>query len=245
MSLLAAETLKLRTTRTSAGLGAALVGIITLAALVHVLGFDRQLLGGAVEQRRTLSDIGVTMGLTFATISGALAITGEYRHGTLRSTVLKQPGRLAVLRAKAATQAAAGAVIGAAAAGYATAITAAFLSARDLHLALDGPQVVRLVAGTAAGGAACALVGLAIGTMVRSQVPVVVGIPVWALFGENLLRAGLPSIGRFAPGSLGRAIAAPGEGVLASPSMAAAALAAVAAALLGAAAVTFARRDIG
>ncbi len=245
MSVLTAETLKLRTTRTSAGLGAALAGIITLAAVVHVLGFDRELLVGAAEQRRILSDIGVTMGLTFAALSGALAITGEHRHGTLRSTVLKQPGRVAVLRAKAATQAAAGALIGAAAAGYATALTAVFLSARDLHLALDVVEVGRLVAGTAAGGAACALVGLAIGTMVRNQVPVVVGIPVWTLFIESLLRAGLPSVGRFVPGSLGRAIAAPGDGVLASAPVAAAVLAAVAAALLGAAGAAFARRDIG
>lgn len=244
MNALAAERLKLTTTRTTLWLAAALAGVVTLAAVVHLLGFDAAMVDEASEQRPILTDIGVTMGLVFAAISGSLAITTEFRHGTIRPTLLKHPDRGAILAAKLATQAVIGAVLAAAAAGYATVLAAVFLDARGLALELGAGAVARLVLGAAVGGAAFAGAGLAIGTVVRNQVPVVVGLLIWTLFIENLLRAGVASVGRFAPGSLARAIAADGAGALDSPVVAAITLLAAAAAAVQLARTTFDRRDI-
>jgi ABC-type transport system involved in multi-copper enzyme maturation permease subunit len=115
---------------------------------------------------------------------------------------------------------------------------------RGLSFEVDTMQITRLIVGAGLGGAGFAAAGLAIGTIVRNQVPVVVGLLIWTLFIENLLRAGTPSLARFAPGSLARAIAADGRGALTSPILATLALAAVTAAVLIAAHSNFARRDI-
>lgn len=244
MSVLASERLKLVTTRSTVSLAAALIGVVTLAAIVHIVGFDTAVVDDATEQRAILTDIGVTMGLVFAAISGSLAITNEFRHGTIRPTLLKHPDRNSLLVAKVLTQAVTGTVLAAAATAYAVALCAAFLQARGLSLDLDAAQITRLIGGAAVGGAGFAVGGLAIGTIVRNQVPVVVGLLIWVLFIENLLRAGTPWIARFAPGSLARAIAADGIGALTSPTIAACALALVVAAALIAARSNFARRDI-
>jgi ABC-2 type transport system permease protein len=244
MTAFAAERLKLTTTRTALWLAAALAGIVTLAAVVHLVGFDAAMVDDASEQRSILTDIGVTMGLVFAAISGSLAITTEFRHGTIRPILLKHPDRTAVLGAKLATQAVIGAVLAAGATGHAVALAAIFLDARSLALALDPEDAVRLVLGAGLGGAAFAAGGLAIGTIVRNQVPVVVGLLIWTLFIENLLRAGVTSIGRFAPGSLARAIAANGTGALDSPAVATIALFLAVAIVVQIARTTFTHRDI-
>jgi ABC-type transport system involved in multi-copper enzyme maturation permease subunit len=244
MSVIASERLKLATTRTTASLAAALIGVVTLAAIVHVLGFDTAMVDDASEQRSILTDIGVTMGLVFAAISGSLSITSEFRHGTIRPTLLKRPDRSSILAAKLLTQAAIGAGLAAAATAFAAGLCAVLLRARGLSLDLDAAQITRLIGGAGLGGAGFAAGGLAIGTIVRNQVPVVVGLLIWTLFIENLLRAGMPSIARFAPASLARGVAADGPGTLTSPTRAAVALAAVTAGAVIAARSNFASRDI-
>jgi ABC-type transport system involved in multi-copper enzyme maturation permease subunit len=244
MSVLASERLKLVTTRGSVALAAALIGVVTLAAIVHILGFDSSMVDEATEQRSIFTDIGVTMGLVFAAISGSLAITGEFRYGTIRPTLLKHPDRRGLLAAKTMTQTVIGAVLAVAATAFAVALCAALLRARGISLDLDAAQITRLIGGAGVGGAGFAASGLAIGTIVRNQVPVVVGLLVWILFIENLLRAGTPSIARLTPGSLARAIVADGPGVLNSATLAALALALVAAGLLIAARADFTHRDI-
>ncbi len=244
MSAVSAEVLKLRSTRTSLWMVASLAFIVTVAAVVHFLGFYASLVDDAAEQRSTLSEIGVTMGLVFAAISGSLSITTEVRHGTIRPTLLKQPDRWRLLRAKLVTQLPIGAAVATFAAALALALAIILLDARGLPFVLDAATNTRLVLGAAVGGACFGALGLAVGTVVRNQVPVVVGLLVWMLFIENLLRAGVPSIGRFTPGSLGRTIAAAGTSQLDSPLLAAALLAAFTVASLAVAHTTFDHRDV-
>ena len=244
MSTFTSERLKLTSTRSTVWLAVSLIGIVTLAAVVHILGFDAAMVDDASEQRSILTDIGVSMGLVFAAISGSLAITSEFRHGTIGPTLLKHPDRAGLLTAKLATQSVIGAALAVTATAYAVGLTAVFLGARGLTLELDGDQIARLVIGASLGGAGFAVAGLAIGVIVRNQVPVVVGLLIWTLFIENLLRAGAPSIARFAPGSLGRAIVAPGAGQFGSPIIAAVGLILDAAAGFAVARATFAHRDI-
>jgi len=244
MSAVSAEVLKLRSTRTFLWVVVSLAAIVVLAAVVHFLGFYTSLLDDAAEQRAILTEIGVMMGLVFAAIAGSLSITTEVRHGTIRPTLLKQPDRWRLLRAKLVTQLPIGAGLAVFATALALALAAPLLHTRGLSPALDAAADTRLVIGAAVGGAGFAVLGVAIGALVRNQVPVVVGLLVWMLFIENLLRAAVPSLGRFAPGSLGRAIAADGTGHLGSPLLASSLLVALTAVTLGAARLAFERRDI-
>jgi len=243
-SALRAELLKLRTSRTTLGLAAALLGTTGLAAAVHLLGFDAPLVDQRAEQLGIILDIGVSMGLLFAAIAGMLAITGEFRHGTIRSTLVRQPQRPRLLIAKAVWAAVVGAGLGALGAAYAVALAALILGGRGMDLQLDSTDVTTLVAGAALGGALFAQLGLSIGTMVRNQVPVVVGALIWVLFIESLLRAGVPDIGKFAPGSLARAIAGQSDAAVSSTPAAAALLATLSLVALAVAHLTFQRRDL-
>jgi ABC-2 type transport system permease protein len=244
MTQFAAEITKTRTTRTLLAIIASLLGVVTLAAVVHVVTFDAELIDSADEQRRVLLDIGVNLGIVFAGITGALAITSEFRFGTIRQTLLKQPDRAMLITMKALVQLLVGVVIGGLATAYATALTAVFLDARDLDFALTSTDTARLVGGGAISGLAFAVIGVGIGAVARQQVPVIVGMLVWLLFLDNLLRAGAPGFARFTPASLGRAAAGDGPASLDSPILAVALLCVVAlvAIFIGRAAIT--RRDI-
>jgi ABC-type transport system involved in multi-copper enzyme maturation permease subunit len=186
----------------------------------------------------------VTLGLAFAAIAGSSSITGEHRHGTIRPTLQLRPGRTGVFLSKVAVQAPLGAVLGAVGTGWAVTLMAVILQARDLELALSGGQIGRLVLGAALAGTSFALLGLALGTVARSQVPAVIGLLVWILFIENLLRVASPSLARFAPTTLGRALTAPGEVELRSPLVAGLLLVVLAACCLVGAGAAFLHRDI-
>jgi ABC-2 type transport system permease protein len=239
-----AEWLKQRTTRTTIGAMLAMLGTIALADIVHILGFTARLIDERAEQRSIMLDVGVGIGLVFAAIGGAIAITSEFRHGTVRSTLLRRPKRAETLIAKAATQVIIGAVTAALAAGFAIGLAAIFLRVRGIDLQLTTGDIGTLIVGAAFGGAMFAVIGLAIGTLVRNQVPVVVGMLLWTLFIETLLRAGVPSVGKFAPGSLARAIAGQTTAALSSSVVAGAGLGLLATIGLAAAHAVFARRDI-
>jgi hypothetical protein len=90
-----------------------------------------------------------------------------------------------------------------------------------------------------------AVIGLGVGTIVRAQVPTIVGLFVRLLFVENLLAGDLPTAHQYAPAALAQALAgSTRDGVLTSAPLAGALLAAYAAAtaILGATALT--RRDV-
>jgi ABC-type transport system involved in multi-copper enzyme maturation permease subunit len=142
------------------------------------------------------------------------------------------------------TQVVVGAAFTAIAAGFAVGLIAVFLTSRDIDTQLTSGDIVTLVAGAACGGAAFALIGLAVGTLVRNQVPAVVGMLLWILFIESLLRAGIPSLAKFAPGSLARAVAGQTVAALESAIAAGTTLAVLTVVVLVAASAAFSRRDI-
>ena len=128
---LSAEWLKLRTTRTTLGLLVVLLGLVTLATLLHGLGLKAASLDRADQQLRILADAGESLGAVFAALAGALAITGEFRHGTIRPTLLAAPRRTTLIAAKAVTSMATGVAYGLIASGTAVASVAIALSARS------------------------------------------------------------------------------------------------------------------
>jgi ABC-2 type transport system permease protein len=239
---LRSEFYKLRSTWTIAGLAAAMLALIVLAVLLHVsVGKD---LTSLSRQRGVMIGAGENIGALFAALAGALSITSEIRHGTIRPTLLVTPRRGRVVAAKTITAALTGLVFGLLATGAAAGVGSLVLANRGLAIRIGGGDYAQLLAGGAAAAALWAVIGLGAGAVVRSQVPTVVGLLAWVLFVENVVLGDVPSVARFAPGALGQGLAgSDATGVLQTPALAAALLAlwAVAAAVAGRAATT--RRD--
>lgn len=239
------EFAKLLTTRTTASVLTATVGVVVLAMTVHTLGLPVREVASASGQRDLLVTVAANLGVLFAALLGALAITAEFRFGTVRPTLLVTPRRHRVLAAKAVVGLAAGAATGLLAAVGALATGAAGLALRGVPVEVSAADAVRLLASVTAAGALWAVIGLGVGTVTRSQVATVVALFTWLLFIENVVAGGLPGVHRFVPGALALALAgSAGDGFLSSPSGAVALLVldAAAAALAGLAA--FVRRDV-
>jgi hypothetical protein len=184
------------------------------------------------------------VGALFAGLLGALSITSEVRHGTIRPTFLATPQRGLVVAAKAIVAAVTGCLLGLIATGTAAVAGTVALATRGVTVRLDTGDYALLVVGGTAAAALWAVLGLGVGAILRNQVAAVVGISVWLLFVENLLLDNVPSVSRFAPGVLGRAITGQQTGTLHTPALGALLLALYAGAAAAAGWLATARRDV-
>jgi ABC-2 type transport system permease protein len=246
MAQLRSELLKQRSTPTGVGLAGALFGLVLLAVLLHGFGLNAETLGRRDTQLMTLGR-GEFLAALFAGLLGALSITSELRHGTIRPTCLVTPRRGRVLAAKVSVSTLVGAAFGLTASALAAAAGTAALRARGIDVKLDGGDYGLLIAGGAIAAALWAAIGVGVGAIVRHQVPTVVGIAAWLLFVEGLLVGdvtGVQEVGRFAPGALGMAASGQEPDTLVTPVVGVLLLSAyaLAAALAGVVATT--RRDV-
>jgi ABC-2 type transport system permease protein len=203
---LRSELLKQRTTRTNALLLFWMVCLVVLVVALHVFSFSASDLGEPDNQMRILG-LGTSLGALFAALLGALSITGEIRHGTIRPTLLATPQRARVIAAKVGASALAGVAVGLLAEGLTAVGSAAGLAARGIVIELDGGDYAQLLAGGALAAALFAVIGVGVGALVRHQVATLVGLCVWLLFLEPILLGDLPAAGKFAPGASAGAIA--------------------------------------
>jgi ABC-2 type transport system permease protein len=125
--------------------------------------------------------------LFFTLMLGVLAVTTEYRHGSISSALIVEPNRLRLLAAKLVAVTAAGALIGLVTAGLCLLIGEVTLPGRGYPLALDGSDVVKLLAGMAAGAGLLAAIGAGVGALVRKQTAAIVGVIVFLLLIEPLI----------------------------------------------------------
>lgn len=186
----------------------ALGAFLYLAFMGAVLGFAVSVpleeggMGGADADRLTLVAsvyaLPAAMGYVFPLVLGALAITGEYRHRTLTSSLLVDPGRSRLLVAKALVQAVFGALLGAASvAGVVLGATVALL-ATDSPTYLGSATVWSTLALTVVALALWGMVGVGFGALVPNQVASIVVILVFTQLLEPLLRVGLGAAGEVA-----------------------------------------------
>jgi ABC-type transport system involved in multi-copper enzyme maturation permease subunit len=206
IALLRSELLKQRTTRTNLLLLVWMLGLVLLVVLLHVLSFSVDDLSRHDNQVKIIG-LGTGIGSLFAALLGALSITGEIRHGTIRPTFLATPRRERVLAAKIAASAAAGLGVGLLAEALTAGLEAAGLAARGVHVELAADEYAQLLAGGALAAALFAAIGVGVGAIVRNQVAAVVGLCVWLLFLEPLLLGDIPKAARFGPGASAGAIA--------------------------------------
>jgi ABC-2 type transport system permease protein len=212
------EVLKQRSTLTNLGLMAGMLGLVLFAVVVHGFGLASEYLDSRSEQLMVLGR-GEFVGALFAALLGALSMTTEIRHGTIRATFLVTPQRGRVVAAKVVVSTLLGAGFGLAASALAAAVGTAALWLRGIDVRLDGGDEALLVIGGAAAGALWGAIGVGIGAVVRSQVPTVVGIAAWLLFVEGLLAGDALDLdaARFAPGAAAEAISGQEPGTLLSP----------------------------
>jgi ABC-2 type transport system permease protein len=244
---LRAELLKQRSTRTNVGLLVALLGLVLLAVLLHGFGLPAENVDGRAEQLDVVVGWGEKLGAVFAGLLGAMSITGEIRHGTIRPTFLVTPRRVRVVVAKALASLSVGAGFGLMATALAAGVGTAALGARGIENQLDGDDYALFLAGGTVAAALWAAIGVGVGALIRSQVPTLIGICAWLLFVEGLLvgdLTGVGDVGRFAPGAAAAAISGQDPDTLLAPAAGLVLLALYAAAASLAGALATERRDV-
>jgi ABC-type transport system involved in multi-copper enzyme maturation permease subunit len=241
--LLRSELLKLRTTRTTWGLLLVEIALVVLAVVAQGLSSTALELEFA-DNERTLfgSGTGATL---IAAFVGMLSVTTEFRYGTIRPALVFEPRRRRLLAAKVAVSAFAGLLLGMIGAGLAFAIGLPILSARSVGLALGDRDLVLIGVGTVAASVAWAVLGVAVGALVRHQIGAIVALVAWNTVVESIFLAFVPGVGRYLPGNAGNALAGAAGEKLLSMGAGGAVIAAWALALALAASVRTDRTDIG
>lgn len=216
--VLAAEWLKLRTTRLLYGMLPAAVAISLVAVVGSVLATDRSdiALDSTEGVRRVLPVTGT--GAVLVLIAGILIAAGEYRHGTAADTFLTTPRRHRVAAAKLLVGAGIGAVAGTLTSIACVGAAAALYEVKGATLPFDDSELWLTVAGIVAYATLFAVLGVALGTLVRNQVLAVAGALAWIAIVEHILVNLLPDIGRWLPAAAGQAIVrTPLDGLLSPP----------------------------
>jgi ABC-2 type transport system permease protein len=133
-------------------------------------------------------------------IIGILMTAGEFRHGTITSTLLITPDRKRMIGAKLASSAIVGAALGVAASVLTLAIALPWLAQRDIDLGAHGTDILIVLAGGIAATALGAVMGVGLGALMTNQTLAVTATLVWVFVVESLLAAFAPGVGRFFPG---------------------------------------------
>jgi ABC-2 type transport system permease protein len=175
-ALLSSELLKIRTTRGWYAYLSVIVLLVGLAVAGDVGpsgNSERSQVSfqiGLVDAAGISSLLGIILGITI--------VTTEFRHGTIAPTLLTEPHRERIVGAKAV----AGALDAALVALLWLSIVGADIHLFDADLGERAAQLLLL-------GALWALMGVAIGTAVQSQVAALVGTLIWIFVVETLLVA--------------------------------------------------------
>jgi hypothetical protein len=239
---IAAEYLKVRTTRSVAytGLPAiALVVVVTGALMTQVPEAE---LVGPLDGLPYFTQIPMFVAL-FPFIVGIRGFTDEFRHSTMVGTVVATPRRGRVVIGKAVVSGVSGVLIGALAGAVFLGIAVPALILKGVSFTVS-PESLRLLAAFAAVCGLWAVIGVGLGALVRSQVAAIVVAILWVLALENLAAAIVPDAARYLPGKAAQALSQIREPWMLSPWAAAPVFAgyALVALLVGAAALQ--RRDV-
>ena len=238
---LLSELRKMRSTRTNLGLLAGMIALILLTVLVNGLaaGIDLH----THDNQHALLSVG-TSGALFAALIGVMAITSEFRHGTIRPTFVITPHRGRVIAAKVIASLLMGIAFGALAIALGFGIGYAILAGKGIDFALDTNHVLLLVLGSLGMTALWAALGVGIGAVVKNQVLAVVGLILWVMLVDTLLRGLVPGVGRFTPTAVSGSLTAGVEDYLLSPLAGGLLLLAYTTAFVAVGAVVVARRDV-
>lgn len=204
---LRAEFLKLRTIRTTYGL---LLGVVALVSLQVV---SLILTAGINDGARGLTDPSVARSVWSSSGSatilvltiGIIMMTSEYRHMTITSTFLATPIRGRVLAAKMFAAAVAGLLTGVLCVLLVLGVASALLATRE-HATVANSTIVAISGGAILAYAIYAVLGVAVGALIRIQPLAVMVSVVYVFIVEPLIAALVPKVGRWLPGGATNAI---------------------------------------
>ena len=176
VAVLNAERVKLTTTRSPLWSAIAVAVLsLGLAAIQASTVYGP----GPLEPEKAAMGVAV-FGVPVLMILSALTVTNEYRSGLIRTTFMAVPNRTLVLAAKATVAAAFSSF-------YAAVMAAASIVVAHSHLEW------RLVGGIALYAALAAVVGVAVGALLRASAGAVAVLLLWPLVAEPLL-GNMPNI---------------------------------------------------
>ncbi|BBY27797.1 ABC transporter permease [Mycolicibacterium sediminis] len=191
MTALNAERIKLVTIRSP--LWSALAAAALSLGVAALQGATAYGAAGLAPQQAAM---GVAVfGVPLLMVVAAMTVTGEYRTGTIRYTFAATPNRTLVLAAKAVVCALFSAVFTVVL--VIAAVAVARLSADPMigaDLSLAGPEVWRLALALAVFAAVAAVLGVAVGALVRHAAGAVAILLLWPLVVEPIL-GNLPTVG--------------------------------------------------
>jgi len=188
MTLLAVERMKLFTTRSP--------WWCALIALATTIGFSALIVGnsddGVFSATVASTQFGYSFGMAVVMVLAALAVTTEYRFGTIRTTFQAVPNRAAALAAKTTVVALLALVIGELSAFGSWGL--ANLLKPDAPLALDSAADWINVAGVGPVYAFAAVIAVAVGILLRHSAGAIALLMIYALAVEDLIRL-IPGVG--------------------------------------------------
>ncbi len=202
--LVRVELLKLRTTRlwiVLLGVGVAVVGLIVVAVLASKPGSDPE--ARALHDLKTVADVRTLLGIgglagTLALVLGATMTTSEYRYGTAGITYLATPRRSRVLTAKMIAAAPVGALFGLVGGSVPVLVALAWFAAKGNSVPLDHTIPLEILQ-IGLGSLYAAVMGVAVGAVLRNQVAAIVGLLVWVLVVESIVSGLIPVTAKWFP----------------------------------------------
>jgi hypothetical protein len=179
--LVRGEMIKVRTTRTALGFGAASVLLVLAVVLITILAGDP----ATVQEKKDALNLGGALCIPLL-LFGIVGATGEYRHRTLAPAVLIAPDRMRLALARLVAY-----VLTALAVGIAMAIVALAIGV-PLLASQPGPDLGAddyrtIVGGGLIAAMLCTALGVGIGMVVKNQVAGVVGTLIWLFILEPLM----------------------------------------------------------
>jgi ABC-2 type transport system permease protein len=183
------ELLKLTSTRLPYGLLATSAGLTLLFSVIEATRAGTS--GGPAALTGYAGQSAVTAGgvwsLILAAVLGATISSGEFRHHTATLTYLATPARGRVLTAKTVAGAIAAAVFGLTGYVITLAVTAGFVAAKGDHFAIGAGTLTDWGFGHLVGAALLGAIGVAAGSLVRSQLAAMIGVFAWTVIIESLV----------------------------------------------------------
>lgn len=176
-NLTRSELRKLTTTRMPLGFGAVLVTLAALNGFAVVTGTDmdgsKAFISTGPDQQSLVAF--AANALMIAGLFGAIATAREYGHKTVIATFLAAPRRARALRAQLVASGVGGAVLGLFGAALTVLSVAVSLPFTDYGFMVDASGLIQVLAASALAGAAGAVLGAAIGSVVRNTGGAVTG----------------------------------------------------------------------
>lgn len=201
--LVRVELLKLRTTRLWIVLLGVAVVIVTLIVVAVLATPGRDPQSRAIHDLVTVADVRQLLAIgglaaTLALVLGATMSTAEYRYATAGTTYLATPRRQRVVTAKMVAAAPVGAVFGWLGGSLPLVVALIWFAFRSRTVPLDGSVPLQILQ-MGLQALFAAVMGVAVGAVLRNQVAAIVGLLVWVTAVEPIVSALIPVTAKWFP----------------------------------------------